>query len=238
MSTTPSVTANKMIMMPKNIDLSKIQYTAPKKLDNGGKIVSVFYDKSPLILQTPYMPVPYGMNDWQGDNGVQKFSVNLSFTGAAENPAMQTILDVMKGLDDKLVADACQNSFAWLGKKSMSDEVARELYTPVVKLAKDKDTGEFTDKYPPTMKVTLPFRDGKFACEAYNGQREQLDIKTNLVKRSKVSAILQCTGVWVAGGRYGTSWKALQMKIDRPEGISGYAFAEDDEDDAGQEDDN
>lgn len=223
-------TATKMILMPKNVDISKIQYGAPKKLDNGGKIVPVSYDKSPLIIQTPSMLVPYGINDWQGDNGVQKFSVNLSFAGANDIASVGTLLDLMKSVDEKCVADACQNSLSWLGKKSMSSEVSQELYTPIVKLSKDKETGDVTDKYPATMKVSLPFRDGAFTCEAYNGERAQLDIKTSLVKRSKVTAIIQCTGLWVAGGRYGTSWKMLQMKIDSPAGISGYAFAADSDD--------
>jgi hypothetical protein len=229
--------ASKMILLPKQVEVSKLTYSAPKKLDNGGKIIPIYYDKAPLILQTPAMPVPYGMNDWQGDNGVHKYSVNLSFSGGDEpGTSMHTFRQLMATIDAKLVQDACDNSFAWLGKKSLSSEVATELYTPIVKMAKDKETGEETDRYPPTMKATLPSKDGEITCEAYNTERQQLDVKASLVKRSKATAILQCTGIWVAGGRFGTTWKVLQMKLDVPNGITGYAFAEDADDDDEDED--
>ena len=45
-------------------------------------------------------------------------------------------------------------------------------------------------------------------------------------KRSHVNAIVQCVGIWVAGTKFGCSWKVLQMKITPPSTIKGYAFKE------------
>ena len=49
-----------------------------------------------------------------------------------------------------------------------------------------------------------------------------------LIKRVECTALIQCTGVWFAGGKFGVSWKAVQIRLDRvPEGIRGYGFVED-----------
>jgi hypothetical protein len=49
-----------------------------------------------------------------------------------------------------------------------------------------------------------------------------------LSKRTKVTAIIQCTGVWFAGGKFGTTWKAAQLRVDsQPEQIRGPAFRSD-----------
>jgi hypothetical protein len=49
-----------------------------------------------------------------------------------------------------------------------------------------------------------------------------------LVKRSQVSVIAQCTGIWFAGGKFGTTWKSTQIRVDsQPEQIRGPAFRSD-----------
>jgi hypothetical protein len=45
-----------------------------------------------------------------------------------------------------------------------------------------------------------------------------------------VTVLIQCTSVWFAGSKFGLSWKAKQIRMDRvPESIRGYAFLEDDD---------
>ena len=36
--------------------------------------------------------------------------------------------------------------------------------------------------------------------------------------------------MWFAGGKYGCSWKVVQMKLTPPAGIHGYSFIDDSED--------
>ena len=45
-------------------------------------------------------------------------------------------------------------------------------------------------------------------------------------KGTKVKMILECNGLWIASGRYGCTWKAVQIRIDAPQSLSGYAFDE------------
>merc|ERR1712028_122738 len=54
-----------------------------------------------------------------------------------------------------------------------------------------------------------------------------------LVKGAKVQALIQCVGLWFAGGKYGCSWKVLQIKVTPPQGVSGYSFIEDSSDEEG-----
>lgn len=224
----------KQIVTPQMVDLAHVSFGTPKKLDNGGRLVPVYYQGSPFVLQTPPMRTPYGLNAWtqERSNGEEftKYSLNLSIDTKNDTSKMYELL---MGLDARILQDACQNSTTWLNKNTLSAEVAKALYTPMVKVAKDKTTGEGTDAYPPTFKVALPYADGKFTCEFYDAQRNAIVLDT-IPKRSTVTAICQCTGIWVAGGKFGCNWKVLQLRYTPPadNGVpKGYAFvAEEDTD--------
>ena len=46
-----------------------------------------------------------------------------------------------------------------------------------------------------------------------------------MVKGVQVTAIMECTGVWFAGSKYGLTWKAKQIAIHKlPERIGDFAF--------------
>jgi hypothetical protein len=50
------------------------------------------------------------------------------------------------------------------------------------------------------------------------------------VKGALVTTLIQCTSVWFAGSKFGLSWKAKQIRMDKvPESIRGYAFLDDDD---------
>ena len=54
-------------------------------------------------------------------------------------------------------------------------------------------------------------------------------IESFIVKKVEVTALMQCTGVWFAGGKFGLSWKAVQVRLDSvPAGLRGYGFVNDD----------
>lgn len=222
-------TTTKMILLPKNFEVSQVTYGTPKKLNSGGKIVPVYYNGIPLVIQTPPMRSPFGLQKWSSDSGSDKVkhTIELSFDDQAND-----ILNMMQELDANLVKDGCTNSLAWMSKKNMSTDIAKALYTPIVKFSKDKATGEVTDKYPPTFKFTVPFSNDKFECEIYDSNKNLVDV-TDISKGSMITAILQCQGVWIAGaGKFGCTWKALQMRVVPPKDrLAGFAFQmeEDDE---------
>jgi hypothetical protein len=110
----------------------------------------------------------------------------------------------------------------------------------MLKVHKDKNSGEPSGLYPDTIKVKLPFykndddEEGKFKFDLYDRatkeQIEQNDIIQSLEKGSKVRFLIECQGVWFANGKFGISWKAVQASIKRPEKIQGYSFVDDDDD--------
>ncbi len=212
------------IILPKDFDESLVTFSDVKMLDNGGKIVYVGYNKAPLVMQTPSMHAPYGIQNW---DETTNYTLDVSFKGMDKSPNLQAFYQTLEKLDNKLIEDGFANQGSWFkGKKYGSKEIVEALYTRLLRHAKDKETGDVTDKYPPTFKMKIPFRDGKFACEVYNDKRENVDLSTIQTKGSKVTAIIQCTGLWFAGGKFGCSWKVLQMKITPSQTIRGYAFQE------------
>lgn len=213
-------------MLPAALDVQKIHYGTPRTLDNGGKSIYLSFNKAPIILQTPEMVAPFGMTKWDNDKGITKYTLDLSFKGMDARENLQTFFNKMNELDDKLIDDGVANSFEWLKKKNVSREVVRELYTKLVKFPIDKATGEISTKYPPTFKLTIPFKDGSFQCDVYDAQKKLVNLSQIETKGARVTAIIQCLGIWVAAGKFGCTWKVLQMRVSPPASIKGYAFKE------------
>lgn len=220
------------IMLPRDVDLGRVTYGSIRNQDNGGKMMYLAYNRNPIIIQTPELPLPYGLNTWSAEKGgaPEKYSIDMSFKGYETREPVARFLELMKGFDRKLVQDAFDNSMAWFKKKHSTKDVVEALYTPIVKYARDRMTGEITDRFPPTVKLSLPRRDGRFMVEAYDARKQPLDLTALELKGARVTALIQCVGVWVAGGKFGCSWKAVQLRIVPPATLHGYAFkdAEDD----------
>lgn len=218
------------IVLARDFDVSKFAYGNIRSQDTGGKMINVSYDRNPLILQTPEMSLPFGLSHWSGGDGrnagPEKYSLDLSFRGIEASEKLQQFLSVLKQLDRRLVNDALENSPIWFKKKYTSAEVVEALFTPLVRVAKDRQTGEPTDRYPPTFKVSLPFRENAFQCEVFDTKRNRISLLEQETKGAKVTAIIQCVGVWIAGGKFGCTWKALQLRVCPPAAIKGYAFRE------------
>jgi hypothetical protein len=214
------------ILLPSNFDVNGVQYGTPKTNDNGGKSIYLSLKRSPIVLQTPEMYAPFGLTKWENDSGTTKYTLDLSFKDMDKRDTLKTFFEKMMELDDKLIDDGTTNAFEWLKKKGASREVVKHLYTKLVKFPVDKTTGEVSTKYPPTFKLSLPFKEGAFQCEVYDAERKRVDLNTIETKGSRVTAIIQCLGVWVAAGKFGCTWKVLQMKVVPPQNIRGYAFKE------------
>ena len=177
------------------------------------------------------------------DGGDPKYSMDLSFRGFETNSKIQTLLNRLKELDTKMVDTAVENSLPWFTKKNIKADVVEEmLYNKTVRYSRDKETGELVTKWPPTWKIKIPYRDGYCGTCFYNEDKQEIDIENIhedlpniLTKKCKVKLLAQCNGVWFAGGKFGLSWKALQVRVKSAGGLSGYSFVDesDDEDDSG-----
>lgn len=223
------------IVQPSSFSASKLSIGLPKALDSGGKYAGLEYDGDrSLTLQTPSLQSPFGLNI-NDKNGPPKYDIQLALRGYEDHPKVKPFFAALSALDEYMVDYATKNSQA-LFKSKMSREVVQAFYTPTVRFGKDKE-GNPTP-YPPNIKVAFKRNrdNGNFDCEFYDEKSARdpnakpikgVPIEEMLVKKVEVTAIIRCTGVWFAGGKFGLSWKAVQMRLDKiPQGIRGYAFVD------------
>jgi hypothetical protein len=221
------------ILLPKNVDLSKITFGTPKLLNGGARIVPISYEGKTLIFQTARLVCSYGLSKW-GEGATAKYSIDGSFKGRDESPSVKHFFDFLMNFDKFMVEKGVENSVEWLKKKHSSSDVVAALYTHAVRFAKDKETGEVTDKYPPAFKMTIPFKDGKSVCNVYDDKQNAIDIletNSSSIKGSTVTSIIKCTGIWIAGGNYGLTFRVEQLRMEPTANhLAGFAFQDEDDD--------
>ena len=220
--------AERNVVLAKNVDVSKIKYSAPRTLDNQSKSIYVNYEGSSITIQTPLVRLPYGVGDWNdknvdekstGETKQKKYDLSFSFDGVDSNPKIKELLEKMQEIENKIAEDAFENRIAWLdddfdGIKS----VVKKLFTPIIKYDKDKVTKKPTGKYPPTMKCKLPYdtRAEIFTFVSQDMNGEEIDFKTIMrsLKGAKARLIIQLSSIWIAGGRFGCIWKVVRGRFE------------------------
>jgi len=220
------------VVRPKSFSVSNVTFSQLKLLESGGKQAYVNYDGRPLLMQVGSLETPFGLSVFDKTNP-PKYSVDLKLQGyddPTNNATNAQIYDAMHALDEFMIQQGVKNGKAWF-KTEVNVDMVRMLYTPTVRFAKDAEGN--VKPYPPTLKVQLRQRDGVFEAKVYDDRKNVLDVPLEdiLVKKAFLTVLIQCTGVWFAGGKFGLSWKAVQIRADKvPDSIRGFAFLDDDED--------
>lgn len=237
---------NKLTMLPNELNVDKIKYSEMKSLDSGAKIMYVNYGDSGNIIyvQTPEMQLQFDASFFaeSGSSDSGKYSCKVSFSGKENNDKLNNMFTMLSNFDKKLINDAHSNSKKWFNGKNLSKEALEQLYTPMVKFSLDSETGEISDKYPPGFQFKVVKRNGKSLCKFYDSSRELVNTNDHdkpnytelddiLKKNTSMSILLQCNGLWFAGGKFGCTWKAIQIKSNKLETIENYAFRDDESDD-------
>jgi hypothetical protein len=225
------------ITLPASFSVASVKIGQPKSLDSGAKMAYLNYGESrALILQTPTLKSPFGLNIFD-KNGPPKYSIDLALTGYQENPKVKAFYKALSDLDNFMIEEGVRNSKAWF-KSQMTRDVVAAFYTPTVKFGRDKEGNQ--TPYPPNVNLKLKKnREGTdFDCEFYDHQSKGnpnapkltgIPIEEMLVKKVEVTGLMQCTGVWFAGGKFGLTWKAILLRLDSvPQGIHGNALLDDD----------
>ena len=225
-------------------DLSQINYSDIKVLDSGAKQVYMNYgcDNDRIILHTPRFSLPFNMNVFNNGETIKKYSLDASFRDMDNYQPLRNFYDRFSELDKKLINDGIKNSMPWFKKRRTTREVVEALYYPLIKKSKDKDTGELNDKYPPTIRFKLPCRNGRFMFEVFDFNRNPIDLNIVpladvLVKGAKIRALIQCSGLWFASGRFGCTWNIVQLRVKVPARLQEYAFLPDSDDEESNGDD-
>lgn len=221
------------IVTPSSFRVSNVTFSPVKMLESGGKQAYLNYETRPLLMQVGSLETPFGLSVYD-KTSPPKYTVELNLRGyddAAANPKVAAIYNAFQALDDHMVEQAVKNSRAWF-KTDLTRDMAKMLYSPTMRWAKDAEGN--VKPYPPTLKIQLRKRDDKFETVVYDDKKRLLNdvpLEDILVKRAFLTVLVQCTGVWFAGGKFGLSWKAVQIRADKiPESIRGCAIMDDDED--------
>jgi hypothetical protein len=254
-------------MLAKSVDVSKLKFSAPKTLGNQSRSVYVNYEGDKLRIQTPIMHLPYGVSDNEalaklnkkpGDISTdaaqpKKYDLSVSFRGMDGSKGLQTLHDKMREIENAVIDHVFENRQVLLrddydGVKAF----VKKLFTPIVKYDKDKVTGNIKENgYPPSMRVKIPYDDETevFNFDSFDMDKNALDFKSIMtrLKGAKGRLIIQFGGVWIAGGRYGCTWRLMSAQFevtskanvdfiddsddeDTPKGSKTKVVIEDDED--------
>ena len=216
---------------------SLISYSEkPNILDSGAKYVWLGYKSKNLIVQTPTMDIPFGLNVY--DKGeYPKYSIELSFRGSENDKNLSSFQENLQLFDEQIVDLGVKNSMSWFKKKNAKRDVIQAMFNPQVKVPTDKDTGEPLPQYPNRIRVKIPFKDDKFDCEVLdqNGKRVESDISKVLVSGTRVKAIIQCVGLWISAGNFNCQWKLVTLRIKTPGGKPKIDFLPDTDDEDAEE---
>ena len=220
------VTASKFSLSNLKVDPVK------KALDNSpAAIVYINYNDSKLRVQAPRMPIPFDSGDYQG-NG--KFKLNLDFRTRTSNPKVAAYYDMLRAIDDFVIDAGVKNSKNWLGLDKVSRETVSALYTKSVRIGKDKEGKERS----PVQSVAIKknYKTAAFDAVLYDNQERQIEGVTPmevLRRGAEVTCVLDATSIWVAGGKFGISWKLVQARVEQAAeaATSAPAFVDDDEED-------
>lgn len=193
-------------------------YTKPKINSVGGKSIGIINNstKRSLLVSTPMM-LNWGVNVFENANGTNSYSISLQFPrDEFASEATNEFLNMLKGMEEKILTDAVTNSKDWFGK-AQSREVIEAFWNPILKYPKDPNTKEPDMSRSPTVKVKLPMWDGDYKFELFDPRNNLLipseDGRTPdavIQKASNIACVLQCGGIWMANGNFGVSWKLFQ----------------------------
>lgn len=214
----------------KNIDTSKIAFSQPRVLDNGAKLVYMNYDGGRLSIQTPWMSLPWKMGVYT-EGEYPKYSIDLSFKGMEDNEDLQKFHDKLREVEEKIIDGGFKNSVAWFKKKISSRDAVAEKFNHILKVSRDKETGEPDGKWPPTMKLKISRKNGQWeAGRDRSGREKPLVVKNTdgrvfninsednledlFVKNTRTRVKMSCVGLWIASGNYMCQWQLTHSEVD------------------------
>ena len=238
-----------LITKAKSFDANAVTYKPAVNNKRGGKSVQLLLSGQPIVLQVPLM-LTWGVNE-RVDEQSGRVTYDMALDFRNETSSVNKFKDAMTSFENKIKADCIKNCKEWFGKSKMSSELVDNLMYPILKYPKLKDSdGNYTDESDysraPSLKVKLPYWEGRFNVELYNyADKTPLYIPPRkdeqatsspvecIPKASHINGLIACQGMWFAGGRCGVTWKLVQACVRPPARLLGTATChiEDDSDD-------
>ena len=231
------------VLLPKQFNVDKIKYSEMKIMKSGAKSIYVNYQGYKINIQTPVLNIPYGVNDNmqfikddpKRKDETQKYDITVSFNGIDENQKIKVFHDKLIELENKILEDAFANRVAWFKNNFDGNKgTVSNMFSRIIRRDKDKETGMFADKYPPTFKAKIPYdsSEDKFDFDSYDMDNNEIDFKDYVsnLKGGKAQFIIQLNGIWFSAGMFGCSWKIVSGKFQKVNS-SKITFVKDSDDD-------
>jgi hypothetical protein len=196
-------------------DVSAIVFETPFPFPFGGFGLNLTMNNEPIIFQTPWLKIPFGLNEHKIKNDM-KYSISVALpTEDVCDPDVAIFINFIKMLDELVITKGLEEKATWFPE--FTDEEIRSFYQASYREPRDPTKG-----YPPTFKMKLPNR--RNACQFQTrffikGQSVHLDVSNIhdfIARGAKVRAVTAVLPLWVVGNCWGLSFKPLQMEI-RPD---------------------
>jgi hypothetical protein len=221
-SKTPAPSAQAMIQGHLFNPETDTKYSKCKVNASGGKSVGIYNSQTgqSLFVGTPLL-MTWGLQEYT-DEKTNKVSYEMSLqfpNDDFDNDETRAFLKAMAEFESKLKADALTNSKDWFAKPKMTPDAVDALFTPILKYPMDKATCEKDLTKKPTMRIKVPFWQGKWeGVEIYDADRNCLfpcadpnvSPKDIITKLSHMKTMIQCGGIWFANGKFGVTWRFVQ----------------------------
>jgi len=233
MSSITAQSAESNIAAGLTFNVSDIEITAPKLNKSGGKSSNILYKptKKGLYFNFEVPMLTWGASVFKDQqSGKETYDMAIQFPRKDySSPETDILLTKFQELEKYIKSEAVRNSMAWFNKKTMTPEVIDALWTPMLKYTKDQQTGEADVTKAPTLKVKLPFWEGKFNCEIYDPignmlypNDKTLTTPIDLIPKGiNIVAIIQCGGLWFANGKFGCTWRLFQAVVQPKPSMKG-----------------
>jgi len=213
-----------------------ITFAEPKvNPKTSGKSVGIVgKNKNSIKLRFP-LALTWGAQVYTDPNSNRdSYSMAIQFPGDGyKTPNTDKWLENMIQMEEAVLTHVMANWKKLFNKPTPSREVADALYTRSLKYSKDPQTGEINMTKSPTMKIKLGYWEGKFDCEIFGPDGNMLYSQEThpnstplefIPKASQTAVIVQCGGIWFAGGKFGVTWKLIQAVVKPKPTMKGKCF--------------
>jgi hypothetical protein len=239
-----------------NLDLSQVTFSDVKTDNHGRKMVFINRNNGKIMVQTPKMYAPNGIKRWRKkdalDNKDDKFEMELSFYGEngtdKNSQEIREFKQKWEEFDTLIKTKVVEKAKEWLGMPKLDmNTLESVMYTPMVKVPKDKEGNELP--YPSRVRAKIDretdsagnftgrfLSNKKFKTEVliFDESKKKLDLNEDnaesvVSKGSQVVCILELVYLSLSKTTISTKWKLVQAKVFKnQESITEYAMLDDD----------
>lgn len=216
--------SNSTIIQMSNWNPAAKKYMAPKVNDKGAKTVNIISTQTNRSIHlTLPMLMTWGIADFTDQKTGEsdgRFKMSLNFPNEEyATPESREALQKLKDFEEVILNDAVANSEVWFGKKQ-SREIVEYGFFPFLTYSKNKDTKAIDYSRPPSLRPKVPKYGDDWNIEIYDTKSNLLFPSPDFVspielvpKQSNVATVIACTGLWMGGKGWGTTWKVVQCVV-------------------------